>query len=186
MKTYKRKGEMAMGTLIIFIAMILIAAVAAAVLITTTDSLQTKALETGRATRQEVGTNLQIVEIFGEDGSTNNQLESITVMLKLAAGSDPIRFSDLLMEVVVNTTMADLRNTQDPATGYQVTYAINGTSHLDGYLVPGDVAKLRFTGYNLGEQEYLQISLIPKVGTIASREMNAPDMITKPKTIIFP
>ena len=42
----KKKGEMAMGTLIIFIAMILIAAVAAAVLITTTSTLQDKALKT--------------------------------------------------------------------------------------------------------------------------------------------
>lgn len=93
MKTYKRKGEMAMGTLIIFIAMILIAAVAASVLIITTDSLQTKALETGRATRQEVGTNLQIIEIWGEDGSSGNQLEYLAVTVKLAAGSDPDRKS---------------------------------------------------------------------------------------------
>jgi flagellin FlaB len=84
---FKKRGEMAMGTLIIFIAMVLIAAVAAGVLISTTSSLQTKALETGKATRQEVGTNLNVLEVYGEDGS-DNDLENLSMVIRLSAGSD--------------------------------------------------------------------------------------------------
>ena len=102
-----KKGEMAMGTLIIFIAMILIAAVAAAVLITTTSSLQTKALETGKATRTEVGTNMQILQIYGTDASTNNNLENLTILVKLAAGSENVRFTDLLVSFGLKDSSTD-------------------------------------------------------------------------------
>jgi flagellin FlaB len=64
--------------------MVLIAAVAAGVLISTTSSLQTKALETGKATRQEVVTNLNVLEVYGEDGS-NNDLENLSLVVRLSA-----------------------------------------------------------------------------------------------------
>ncbi|MFT4326105.1 MAG: flagellin, partial [Candidatus Woesearchaeota archaeon] len=60
----------AMGQLIIFIAAVLVVAVAAGVLLTTTDSLQQRALGTGRAVSAEIGTGMQLLEIFVEDGST--------------------------------------------------------------------------------------------------------------------
>lgn len=63
-----KKGEVEMGTLIVFITMVLTAAVVAAILISTTGSLQNIALETGSATTQEVGTSVNILEIYAEDG----------------------------------------------------------------------------------------------------------------------
>ena len=62
-KQINHNAEMGMGTLIIFIAMILVAAIAASFLISTTGSLKNKALSTGKATTQEVGTSLQAVEL---------------------------------------------------------------------------------------------------------------------------
>jgi len=85
-----KKAEMGMGTLIIFIAMILVAAIASSVLISTTGSLQNKALSTGKMTTQEVGTSITAVELYGEDG-TNQTLYYFFETLKLAAGSDPLR-----------------------------------------------------------------------------------------------
>ena len=90
------KAEMGMGTLIIFIAMILVAAVAAKVLLSTTGSLQNKALSTGKSTTQEVGTSLKTVEIYGEDG-TDQQIDYIYDTVKLNSGSDQLRLQDMLL-----------------------------------------------------------------------------------------
>jgi archaeal flagellin FlaB len=95
-KMKNNKSEMGMGTLIIFIAMILVAAVAASVLLSTTSRLQNKALETGKATSQEIGTSMQFVELVGNDGRTQ-KLGNWFLTLKLSSGSEQIKLSDLLL-----------------------------------------------------------------------------------------
>ena len=83
-----KKAEMGMGTLILFIAMILVAAVAAGVLISTTGSLQNKALATGKATTAQVGTAMEAVEVFAEDASSSNNLEDFYETIRLTSGSE--------------------------------------------------------------------------------------------------
>ena len=108
---FNKKAEMGMGTLIIFIAMILVAAIAASVLISTTGSLQNKALSTGKMTTQEVGTALNAIEIFAENGSTQS-VEYWFETIKLSSGSDPLRLSDVLLTMRTQDIKADYTLTQ--------------------------------------------------------------------------
>ena len=98
-----KKAEMAIGTLIIFIAMVLVAAIAAGVIIQTATALQNKALLTGERAKSQVGTGIQTILIYGEDGS-DKDLESFFIQLKLSPGSDALKFDDMLMGVDTETS----------------------------------------------------------------------------------
>ena len=98
LKKMTKKAEMAIGTLIIFIAMVLVAAIAAGVVIQTATALQNKALLTGERARSQIGTNIQTILVYGEDG-TDKWLESFFVKIKLSPGSDPLKFGDMLLAI---------------------------------------------------------------------------------------
>jgi archaellin len=200
---YNKKANMGMGTLIIFIAMIIVAAIAASVLISTTTSLQNKALETGTATKDEVGTSLTVLQVFGEDG-TNGVLENITVTTKLKAGSEPIRFGDLLVSLGLENVSEDYTynssvsgfgyyfdggslNSSKDTDAFFVNYSIRGNNFQDGFLSTGDVAKIQFvTPRTVGESESFNLDIVPKVGLKNSVETQTPTLILNEREPIFP
>ena len=61
----KDVGAIGIGAMIIFIAMVLVAGIAASVLVQTANRLETQAMETGAETTDEVSTGLRVVDIEG-------------------------------------------------------------------------------------------------------------------------
>jgi archaellin len=87
-----KRAEMGIGTLIIFISLLLVAAIAAGVLIQTAGSLQEKALMTGDQAKGQIATNIRVVEVSATDGR-NGTVKQFTYIAKLASGSEPIKLA---------------------------------------------------------------------------------------------
>ncbi|MGM5485349.1 MAG: archaellin/type IV pilin N-terminal domain-containing protein [Nanobdellota archaeon] len=196
----KKKAEMGIGTLIIFIAMILVAAIAAGVLIQTASSLQNKALLTGERSQQQVSTSLKPMLLYAEDGSTGNNVKTFYMKMKLAPGSNPVKFDEMLVEVSLNNASydynfngtADCENNvpvfnETVHEGFAIDYLIKGSSFSDGYLQRGDISKLCFqTKRNVTEDENFAIRLIPKIGNQAPIETAMPDILSEKRVTIYP
>lgn len=95
---FARKAEMGIGTLIIFIALLLVAAIAAGVLIQTSSSLQEKALSTGDEAQGQIATNARVIEVSATDGQ-QGVLRNFTQIMKLAPGSEAIKLEEALLTI---------------------------------------------------------------------------------------
>ncbi|ESS08396.1 MAG: archaeal flagellin N-terminal-like domain protein [uncultured archaeon A07HN63] len=82
------RGQVGIGTLIVFIAMVLVAAIAAGVLINTAGLLQAQAQQTGAETTSEVSDRLQIGNVVGEANSSTVGGEEVEKLRFLTQASD--------------------------------------------------------------------------------------------------
>ena len=190
-----RKAEMGVGTLIIFIALLLVAAVAAGVLIQTAGSLQQKALSTGTQATGQISTNALMLEVSATDGS-NQDIENFSAIMKLAPGSESIKLGDVTFTMnTVDETTTYSYSTAENATvdaandngTFVVTYLQTGANHQTGVLVRGDVIQLEFIAQSsIGEGEYVRLNFIPKIGTSTRVIFDTPDVISTERVYLYP
>jgi archaeal flagellin FlaB len=185
-----RKAEMGVGTLIIFIALLLVAAVAAGVLIQTAGSLQQKALSTGTQATGQISTNAQVVEVSGTDGTVG--LHNLSTVMKLAPGSDPIEFDSVTITLNLKDSSQTLTywNTSTVygnTTNFGVEYLQQGTNYQNGVMVRGDVVRLNFNSTRyIASGEDVRINFIPKVGTPTLTVFSVPDVLSTERVYLYP
>lgn len=127
------KAETGIGTLIIFIAMVLVAAVAATVLINTAGSLQQRAQSTGSQTTNQVSTGLIVQSIYGMDNNKSSPesgtLNWTAIYVTLNTGSSPVDLSNVSLSLEYKGQLASLKYT---AAATNASYAVdtNGTSNV--------------------------------------------------------
>ena len=121
MKTEKetKQDELAaigIGAMIVFIALILVAAVAAAVIIQTAEKLQQNAQASGDDTQEQMSTKLTLINVIIETNTTA-PLAELFVTFELAPGSEPTEGDDIGYTVICADEGADnILGTADDST----------------------------------------------------------------------
>jgi flagellin FlaB len=174
-------AEMGVGTLLIFIAMILVAAVAAGVLVQTAYLLQQQAEATGDQALQEVATGVKVITVYGMTTAdiVTGQLSISDLYMKvsLSAGSPVINLIHMIIEITNGyddeslsyDDLASAALTFD-ATSIRDTYPYNTWTATDVGLTQGDIALLHIDltaqggDMSLTIQQDCQALLIPKHG----------------------
>ena len=100
----KRKdiGSMGIGAMIVFIAMVLVAGIAASVLVLTANRLETQAMITGEQTTAEVSTGIAVFDIEGH--VTNSAVDNMTISVRARAGSGDIDLAQTVIEISDGST----------------------------------------------------------------------------------
>ena len=98
------RGQVGIGTLIVFIALVLVAAIAAGVLINTAGFLQSQAESTGQESTNEVANGVETVSAIGTTNASSSTITSstdadslvqnVSVIVRLSPGSEPVDLRD--------------------------------------------------------------------------------------------
>jgi archaeal flagellin FlaB len=121
-------GDMGIGAMIVFIAMVLVAGIAASVLIQTANRLEIQAMTTGQETTGEVSTGLHVSSIDGWKSGTG--LRRIGIMVQPRSGSRDIDLSQAYVEFSDTTTKCILMYY---STEFNLKAAINGDLFAAGF-----------------------------------------------------
>ena len=184
------KGETGIGTLIIFIAIVLVAAIAASVLLGTAGSLQQKALTTGKQTQQEVASGIQVISVSATNGQTGT-VQYFEVLCKLSAGSDPLALNDSIINFDTKNSTQQLTyinlSTSASTTQFGAVWVKTGPDYINNYLTVGDIVRLDFTSSNpISQSQSVKMKLIPKRGVIVPIEFVTPDVISTMRVSLYP
>jgi len=195
-KRKEEEGEMGVGTLLIFIAMILVAAVAAGVLVQTVYKLASQAGQTGDEALKEVATGVKVVDAWGKANADHTQLVSLHIKIGLVAGSPEINLNNMIVEVYNGSSEVSLVCGGDAGTGSWSASQFNVSQVRDVFpsntwtadvqgLTGGDMAWVNITlaisdGTNqvLVTQSQMSILLIPKQGVPTYFAFTVPSVIS--------
>jgi len=126
------RGQVGIGTLIVFIAMVLVAAIAAGVLINTAGFLQSQSEETGEQSSAQVSDRLQVVNVVGQVGDNNEQIDQINMTVSKAPGANDVSLGNTTIQYVDDEQIVDLvHSNRTSRGGADGVFFTNGTVDSD-------------------------------------------------------
>jgi len=199
----EERGQVGIGTLIVFIAMVLVAAIAAGVLINTAGFLQTQAEATGEESTSQVSDRLQIVSQSGNvtdlnisNTSTERAIDELQITVAQSPGAGNIDLTEVSVELIgtggqVTGELSEseidmftgetgdevvLTDTGDRA---EITLNLNESDGEFGYNLDPDGSD---GGLNAGDS--LSVTFTTASGATTSAELRVPTTLTEEQTSV--
>ncbi len=191
------QAQVGIGTMIVFIATVLVAAIAAGVLISTSSDLQEKSSRTGAEATEQVASNLAVNSVVGKrDATSTATLEDLEIYLVLAPGASEVDLSQMSLQYSDGAAMSTL----DYASGGADTDSFGAAALRDAdssftaanpVMTAGDLVRIDIDldedtdgagadtqtgiGNQLAVREDVRIVLLPEVGSAVEIGFSAPN-----------
>ncbi len=181
------RGQVGIGTLIIFIALVLVAAVAAGVLIDTSGQLESRASDTGADAQAEVSNQVEVISATGVASNSDDGVETIELVVKKSAGSDPIDLSAATIQYTSDGASATLEYDGSSAgSDAFTTNSVGGgpTAILDSngerveITIDANAVEGGGTSDDLSEGSNVDLEIVDQSGASTVYGVNIPDVLT--------
>ncbi|MGB1586718.1 MAG: hypothetical protein ACPHID_06705 [Thermoplasmatota archaeon] len=189
-KTLKNDSaaQVGIGTMIVFIATVLVAAIAAGVLISTSSDLQEKSAKTGSDATEQVASNLDITSVVGvRDATSDAGLKDLQVFVALAPGASEVDLEQLKIQVTDGTELItlDYSATAASATAFAASairdadssFSAAGPVMNEGDLVQIDIDLDSTAGINMefSPRDDVKLTMLPEVGNPVEVAFDTPN-----------
>ncbi len=194
------RGQVGIGTLIVFIAMVLVAAIAAGVLINTAGFLQSKSQQTGQDSSAQVSNRVDIVSVYG-NVSGSGQVDLINFTVMRGSGSDDINLSQATIQWIGPDNATTLVGNNSSMSGNKVIidpdadeFAISPIKDTDGSrpVLNSQDDRLRLTvpthllsddGNGLSEGQTAQVKITTQYGATSVYQVSIPQSLSQKKAV---
>jgi flagellin-like protein len=182
------RGQVGIGTLIVFIAMVLVAAIAAGVLINTAGLLQTQAEATGEEAQQQVSDRIQIQSATGN--VTGQEVDNVSITVTKAPGANDIDLTEVTYEIVTSSGVETnvISGIEDPTNNDDLEVitaeAPNDaviTDRSDRYQIKLNSTQLG--GTNLQPGDSVRVTLTTAAGASSITELRVPDSLVNREAV---
>ena len=142
-ETLKRKdvGSIGIGAMIVFIAMVLVAGIAASVLIQTSTTLESQAMATGSETTDEVAGGIAVFDIEGHV-ATDDDIDGLAITVRVRAGSPDIDLNETMILLTDGSKKVLLR------------YDYADANHFNSSVNESDASVFGFNYTSLSNEEF--------------------------------
>lgn len=196
-----KKGMSGITTLIIFISMIIVAVVTSSALLSVSSALQSQALSTGKESRQQVSTKMQVESVTGEIDAPFDSVDYLRLIVKLSPGSGNLDFPQAIMSVRTETNLysaidynastGDTEALLKEALGNQEVFSVrwlNGSPAVGRSTISSDelVEIWFFINGELLENEKINITLTPIYGSATSVSFTTPPAFSRKYEKFYP
>jgi len=172
------RGQVGIGTLIVFIAMVLVAAIAAGVLINTAGVLQSQAEATGEESTAQIANSIQVFSATGDVDGDGNEIEDPEIIVGIGPGSDAIDLDDIVIEAVGDNGRQTFAGTDSDLS----REAVSGDND-DILESSSDRVKITFEGFTLGEGEETELTITTGDGSQTTERLSAPDILSSGESV---
>ena len=185
----EKRGQVGIGTLIVFIAMVLVAAIAAGVLINTAGFLQSQSEQTGEESTSQVTDRLDVLGVTGNvtDVGTDREVDKINITVSKASGSEDIDLAGVTIDLVGPDGSYFLENDVDETEDADGTFSHSPLRDMDESdpIVASTEDRFRLTlnlsngaqHANLEEGQNAELTLTAQAGGQSTLRISVPESL---------